>query len=69
LKVNVNLQERVHESGLRLRVNLRAFLHKFLRLGFHPLLQRLFLGDALFGGVFATSSVIFIEQKCGRIVR
>src|ERR1035438_1081709 len=26
---------------------------KFARLFFHPLLQRLFLGDALFGGVFA----------------
>ena len=37
----------------RLRVNLRAFFHKLLRLFFHPFLQRLFFGDALFGGVFA----------------
>ncbi len=36
-----------------LRVNLRAFFHELLGLLFHPLLQRLFLGDALFGGVFA----------------
>src|ERR1035441_1000150 len=41
---------------LRLRVNLRPLLHKLLRLFFHPLLQRLFLSDALFGGVFADVS-------------
>ena len=40
-------------ANSRLRVNLRAFFHKLLRLGFHALLERLFLGDALFGGVFA----------------
>ncbi len=37
----------------RLRVNLRALLYELLRLFFHALLQRLFLGEALFGGVFA----------------
>jgi len=39
--------------------------HKLFRLGFHPFLQSLFLGNALFGSVFADVSVIFIEQKCG----
>ena len=38
---------------LSFRVNLRALFHELLRLFFHPLLQRSFLGDALFGGVFA----------------
>src|SRR5919108_6416702 len=36
-----------------LRVNLRTFLHKLLRLGFHTAFEDFFLGDALFGGVFA----------------
>ena len=34
------------KSALHLRVNLRALLTKFLRLGFHALLQRLFRGEA-----------------------
>jgi hypothetical protein len=40
------------QTKSRLRVNLRALFHKLLLLLFHPLLQHLFLGDALFGGVF-----------------
>src|SRR5665213_114003 len=56
-------------TDLSFRVNLISFFGKLPRLFFHPLLQRLFLGDALFGGVFASSSVIFIEQKCAAILQ
>jgi hypothetical protein len=39
--------------NLYFSVNLRAIFYKIFRLGFHTLLQRPFLGDALFGGGFA----------------
>ena len=46
-------------SRSRLRVNLRAFFHELFRLRFHPLLQRLLLGEA--GGMraFQVGSVQF----------
>src|SRR6185312_15242286 len=46
------LSQILHKS-LHLPVNLRALLHKLLRLFFHPLLQGLFLSHSLLRRVFA----------------
>jgi len=51
--------------AFRFRVKLAAFLDEVARSFSHSLLQRFLFGDALFGSVFRTSLVIFIEQKCG----
>ena len=44
---------KAQSSSLRLRVNLRALIHKLLRLRLHPAFERVLLAHALFGGVFA----------------
>jgi len=52
MSIPLGLLRRDQSRPARLRVKLAALFGELAGLLFHPLLQRFFLGDALFGGVF-----------------